>query len=47
MNTMEAHTSEDNKSSTMTLSKVQSERLNRYMQSADTTDLIINYYSNQ
>ena len=47
MNANETPSHDDAKSTTLTLSKIQSERINRYMQSADTTDLIMNYYSKQ
>lgn len=47
MNIIEPQHQDDKKTGTLTLSKVQADRLNRYMQSTDTTDLIMNYYSKQ
>lgn len=47
MNKIETQQQEEQKNDILALSKVQSDRLNRYMKSTDTTDLIMNYYTNQ
>jgi len=46
-NTMEMSQQEDVKHEILALTKTQSDKLNRYLKSTDTTDLIMNYYSKQ
>ena len=47
MNLTETPQQEEQKMDILNLSKVQSEKINLYMKSTDTTDLIMNYYSKQ